>query len=151
MKATVLLVLLMSTISCVGPGAYSERDIKGEIKAIMDQQAKDWTAGDFEGFMKGFHNSKKLRFAHPKGITRGWRTVMDAYKKGVKKSRLEFTDVDITVLSDSSALVFGRFHNFYEDESYKTGLFTLLMRRIDGQWKAVHDHSSDLPADYKEN
>jgi len=150
MKAIALVVLVMSAISCVGPGAYSEPDIKGQIKAVMDQQARDWTAGDLKGFMKGFHNSEELRLAHGKGITRGWQTLLDAYGKATKKSRLEFTDVDITVLSDSAAVIFGRFHNYYEDQSYRTGLFTLLMRRIDGQWKVVHDHCSDLPADYKD-
>ena len=151
MKAILLLVLVMSAISCTGPGNYSETKIKGKIMVVMNQQAKDWSAGDYEAFMTGYHNSKYLRFAHPKGITRGWQGVMDAYKRNPKKSRLEFSDIDITPLSPKAALVFGRFHNYVEDNSYKTGLFTLLMRKIDGQWKTVHDHSSDLPADYKEN
>jgi ketosteroid isomerase-like protein len=75
--------------------------------------------------------------------------VLDAYKTNPKKSRLEFSDIEITPLAPDAALVFGRFHNYVEDNTYKTGLFTLLMRKIDGQWKAVHDHSSDLPSDYK--
>jgi hypothetical protein len=77
MKASLLLVLVMSAVSCVGPGNYSQADIKDAILAVMGQQAKDWTAGDYEGFMKGYHNSEDLRFAHPKGITRGWQTVME--------------------------------------------------------------------------
>jgi len=145
-----LLVLVMSAVSCTGPGNYSETAIKGEIMAVINQQAKDWSAGDYEAFMKGYHNSEDIRFAHPKGITRGWQGVLDAYKRNPKKSRLEFSDIDITPLSPEAALVFGRFHNYVEDNTYKTGLFTLLVRKIDGQWKAVHDHSSDLPADYKE-
>ncbi|MBC8372223.1 MAG: nuclear transport factor 2 family protein [Phycisphaerae bacterium] len=145
-----LLVLAMSAISCMGPGNHNATAIKGEIMAVMNQQAKDWSAGDYEAFMKGYHNSKDIRFAHPKGITRGWRGVLDAYKRNPKKSRLEFSNIDITPLSPKTALVFGRFHNYVEDNTYKTGLFTLLVRKIDGQWKAVHDHSSDLPADYKE-
>ena len=151
MKTSLLLVLTMSAVSCVSPGTYSEINIKSEIMAVMDQQAKDWSAGDYEAFMTGYYNSEDLRFAHPKGITRGWKGVMDAYKRGPKKSRLEFSDLDITCLSGDAALVFGRFHNHFEDKTYKTGLFTLLMKRIDGQWKTVHDHSSDLPADYKGN
>jgi len=145
-----LLVLAMSAVSCTGPGNYNETKIKGEIMAVMNQQAKDWSAGDYEAFMKGYHKSEDIRFAHPKGITRGWQGVLDAYKRNPKKSRLEFSDIDITPLSPEAALVFGRFHNHVEDNTYKTGLFTLLVRKIDGQWKAVHDHSSDLPADYKE-
>ena len=77
------------------------------------------------------------------------QAVLDAYKSNPKKSTLKFSDLDITPLSPTAAMVFGRFHNNVEDGTYKTGLFTLLMRKIDGQWKAVHDHSSDLPSDYK--
>ncbi|MCP4377979.1 MAG: nuclear transport factor 2 family protein [bacterium] len=150
MKTSFLLVLMMSAVSCVAPGNYNESNIKSEILTVMNQQAKDWTARDFEGFMEGYHNSKDLRFAHPHGITRGWQTVMDRYKSGPKKSSLTFSDVDITCISSDAALVFGRFHNHYEDKSYLTGLYTLLMRKIDGKWKIVHDHSSDLPPDYKE-
>jgi tRNA U34 5-carboxymethylaminomethyl modifying GTPase MnmE/TrmE len=64
-KASVplLLVLAMAAISCTGPNNYSETRIKGEIMSVMTQQAKDWTAGDYEAFMKGFHNSEDLRQA----------------------------------------------------------------------------------------
>ncbi|MDP6633742.1 MAG: nuclear transport factor 2 family protein [Phycisphaerae bacterium] len=153
MKKTIIPILLLlaaSAISCTGSVDYDQTAIKSDIKALMTQQAKDWSAGDYEAFMKGYHNSEDIRFAHPKGITRGWQAVMDAYKRNPKKSSLEFSDLDITPLSPSAAMVFGRFHNHVEDNTYKTGLFTLLMRKINGQWKAVHDHSSDLPADYKE-
>ena len=148
-KAVLLLVFAVSTISCTAPADYNQAEIKSDILALMTQQAKDWSAGDYEAFMKGYHKSKDIRFAHPKGITRGWQGVIDAYKRNPKKSRLEFSNIDITPLSPEAAMVFGRFHNYVEDNTYKTGLFTLLMRKIDGQWKAVHDHSSDLPADYK--
>ncbi len=148
-KTALLMILAMTAISCKDPNNYNATEIKNEILSGINQQAKDWTAGDFEAFMKGYHNSKDIRFAHPKGITRGWQGVLDAYKRNPKRSRLEFSDIDITPLSPDAALVFGRFHNYVEDNTYKTGLFTLLMRKINGQWKAVHDHSSDLPDDYK--
>ncbi|MBT3202000.1 MAG: nuclear transport factor 2 family protein [Phycisphaerales bacterium] len=145
-----LTVVATSLISCAAPETYNPAGVKSDIMLVINQQAKDWNAGDFEAFMKGYHNSEDIRFAHPKGITRGWQGVLDAYKKNPKRSRLKFSDIDITPLASDAALVFGRFHNYVEDNSYKTGLFTLLMKRIDGQWKAVHDHSSDLPDDYKE-
>ena len=41
MKASNLLILAMSAVSCTGPGNYSESKINGEIMAVMNQQAKD--------------------------------------------------------------------------------------------------------------
>ena len=54
---------------------------------------------------------------------------------------LTFSDVDVTVLSDDAALVFGRWRLIKDDEE-PSGLYTLLFRKTDQGWKIVHDHSS---------
>lgn len=149
MKTCLVTVALLGLVCCAGPGRVEQKQIRNQILASMNQQAKDWTAGNLEGFMAGYHKSPDTRFAHPKGITMGWQTVMDGYSKSVHKSRLEFSDIDIDVLAPDAAMVFGRFHNYNRDGTYKTGLYTLLMRKFDGRWVIVHDHSSDLPDDYK--
>jgi ketosteroid isomerase-like protein len=59
-----------------------------------------------------------------------------------------FTDIQTTVITADTALVFARFHNVAKaDNAYATGLTTLLCQKIDGRWVIVHDHSSGLPAD----
>ncbi|MCG8511184.1 MAG: nuclear transport factor 2 family protein [Rhodospirillales bacterium] len=128
--------------------AMADAAIRKQIVDTLQTQARAWTDNDLDGFMIGFHRSPDLCFAHPKGITLGYETVRGWYSQSIENSDLRFTDLDVTVLSPDAAVVFGQFHNTMKDGNYATGLFTLLMRKIDGRWVVVHDHSSDLPADW---
>lgn len=150
MKSYALAVLLSAIAGCTGnqPPADYQQQAAADIQQMLNQAAADWTANDLDGFMASYHNSPRLRFAHPKGITLGYDTVKERYAKSIAKSDLTFSDLDVTVLSPDAAVAFGRFQNQSKDGTYATGLFTLLVRKIDGQWKVVHDHSSDLPQDY---
>lgn len=128
--------------------AALSRQAVAEIKRMLNQAAIDWTANNLDGFMASYANSPTLRFAHPKGITLGFDTVKERYAKSITKSDLKFSDLDVTVLALDAAVAFGRFHNRGKDGTNATGLFTLLVRKIEGRWKITHDHSSDLPPDY---
>ncbi|MEM9347180.1 MAG: nuclear transport factor 2 family protein [Planctomycetota bacterium] len=120
--------------------------IQAELDQMMQASAVAWTADDLDGFMRAFHNSEDLVFAIPTGITRGWQPLKERYAPSIVKSNLWFTDIETTVITAETALVFARFHNVMkEDGSYSTGLTTLLCEKIGGNWVIVHDHSSGLP------
>lgn len=151
MRPLVLVLFLITSFGCASHATSHHRVDKAQVRAqiteMMHQSAKAWTANDLDGFMAGFHNDEDLRFATPGGITLGWENVKARYANSIAKSDLRFSDLDITVLTPDAAVVFGRFHNDGKDGSYGTGLYTLLVRKIDGNWVIVHDHSSDLPPD----
>ena len=110
--------------------------------------ADAWTADDLDGFMQSFWKSDDLTFAIPTGITKGWAPLKERYARSINKSNLWFTDIEVTPITQDTALVFARFHNVMkDDQSYSTGLTSLLCKKIDGNWVIVHDHSSGLPAD----
>lgn len=151
-SATAALLLFTALLSACAAGKppRAQTDAKRaqfEITSMLNQAAADWTLNNLDGFMKSYKNTPDLRFAHPKGITLGYDTVKDRYAKSITRSDLTFSDLDVTVLAPDAAVAFGRFNNFGKDGSYATGLFTIVLRKIDGQWKIVHDHSSDLPED----
>ena len=54
---------------------------------------------------------------------------------------LTFSGLDVTVLSDDSAYVFGRW-SLAQEKDDPHGLFTLVFRRLDEGWRIVHDHTS---------
>ena len=54
---------------------------------------------------------------------------------------LAFEDLDVRVLSEHAAMVFGRFRLTRESDE-PTGLFTLLVERHGEQWLIVADHTS---------
>ena len=120
-------------------------DVKKAIKSVLDTQVEAWNRGDIEGFMEGYWKSEQMTFVSGNNVSRGWQAALDRYKRGydtrAKMGQLEFSELEITMLGDDSAMVMGRF-TLIREKDRPTGMFTLIFRRIDGQWKVVHDHTS---------
>ena len=130
------------------PAACAAADaaaIQSAVRAVIDQQAKDWNAGDISKFMRGYDRSDKTRFASGGNITLGWQAVLDRYQRTYSDraamGTLTFSDIDITVASEDTALAFGRWH-LKRDKDEPSGLFTLLFRKTPDGWRIVHDHTS---------
>lgn len=142
---------LSGCVTQPGPAEPSEAQTllaTAGLEQMMHDSAEAWNDDDLDGFMLAFHYSPDLVFAIPTGITRGWQPLKERYARSIDKSDLYFTDIEITVITPDTALVFARFNNIAKsDGSYSTGLTTLLCEKIDGRWVIVHDHSSGLPAD----
>jgi hypothetical protein len=122
--------------------------VEQEVRAVIDQQMRDWNAGNLAGFMEGYHKSERTRFASGGDVNLGFQTVFDRYRKRygdrAAMGTLTFSDVDITVLAPDAAVVFGRYRLQRENDA-PTGLFTLLFRKTGEGWRIVHDHTSSAP------
>lgn len=140
---TTIFALLLTGCS-QSPTVQSEK-IKTKIVQTLEAQDAAWNAGDIDGFMQTYWKSDKLRFASGGHVRRGWQATLDGYKKRypdkAAMGQLSFTDLEIDVLSDDAALVFGRWELKRANDN-PGGLFTLLMRKLDGEWKIVSDHTS---------
>ncbi len=124
-------------------------DIKNgdRILAVLDKQAAAWNAGDLEKFMLGYWRSPELTFFSSSGKLNGWDATIERYRKtyqaeGREMGKLVFDDLDITVLGSESALVRGRWKLTFSDGKQAGGIYTLVFREIEGDWKIVHDHTS---------
>jgi len=115
-----------------------------EIDAVLKAQAQCWNDKDIEGFMQTYWNSEHLTFSGGGKTTRGWRATLERYQARYpadKMGSLHFDNQEITLLSDSAAMVLGFWH-LDQGGKKSDGNFTLVMRKIDGAWKIIHDHSS---------
>jgi hypothetical protein len=135
------LVLVWALAGC-GP---DEAAVEAEVREVIRQGEAAWNAGSIEGYMETYWKSPDLRFASGGGVTYGWQETLDRYLKRypdrAAMGRLEFSDLDIRVVSDEAAVAFGTWRLFREhDEPH--GLFTLLLRRFPEGWRIVHDHTS---------
>jgi ketosteroid isomerase-like protein len=149
-QPAVLILLFASIASALGqpaPQTKSRRGAKTEaaIRAVLDAQRDAWNRGDIEGYMDGYARSPQTEFVGGDGISRGWQTVLDRYKKNYntreKMGTLTFSEIEITLLSKDAALVLGRWRlKRANDEPH--GTFTLLFRKTRAGWRIVHDHSS---------
>ncbi len=115
------------------------------IRAVLEQQARDWNAGSIEKFMRGYAQSEATRFASGGNVRQGWQAVLGRYQQTygdrAAMGTLTFSDIDITELSADAALAFGRWH-LKRDKDEPSGLFTLLFRKTTDGWRIVHDHTS---------
>ena len=142
----VVAVTLLFSFSLSAP-SQTATDTKAQaaIRAVLDAQTAAWNRGDIDGYMDGYDRSPKTEFVGGDSITRGWQQVLDRYKKNYnsreKMGVLTFSDLDIKLLSKTTALVLGRWRlKRASDEPH--GTFTLLFRKTKAGWRIVHDHSS---------
>ncbi len=118
-----------------------------DIKAELTKQVEAWNKGDLDGFMAGYWNSDRLTFYSGGDATEGWQTTLDRYRKryqaeGKAMGKLTFSDIDVVVLTSEAAYVRGKWKLELPDNTKPAGLYSLIMKRIDGNWRIVHDHTS---------
>jgi ketosteroid isomerase-like protein len=126
--------------------AQNRQDVKSmaAIRAVLDAQVAAWNRGDLESYMDGYQRSPDIVFVSADRVTRGWKTVLDRYRRSYdtreKMGVLTFSDVEITMLSKDAAIVLGRWQLRAKGEP--RGRFTLLFRNTKAGWRIVHDHTS---------
>jgi ketosteroid isomerase-like protein len=118
---------------------------KKEITTMMLQQARDWSKGDIEAFMEGYIKSDRLKFIGSGGITYGWNQTLENYKKRYPTKEhtgtLTFNLLDFDQLANDVFLVIGEFH-LKRTVSDADGIFSIILKRINGEWKIIADHTS---------
>ena len=140
-----LVLILAVAAGCAEKEALLENEMEIEIRDVVLEGEAWWNKGSIEGYMGTYWKSQDLRFASGGKVTFGWQKTLEGYLKSypdrAAMGRLVFTDLDITILSHESALVFGAW-KLEREHDQPHGLFTLLLRRFDEGWRIVADHSS---------
>ena len=118
--------------------------IHADIEEVLQRQADRWNEGDVAGYMEPYWHSPALTFSAGGKVTRGFEPTTNyfrtAYPDRAAMGKLTFSDLEITPLGTDAAMVLGRWR--LEATPPKSGAFSLVMRRIDGSWVIIHDHTS---------
>ena len=153
-----LFLLLLSLAVCAGVSASvlgqqqsankqgkRESKMARGIRAVLDAQVDAWNRGDIDGFMRGYAERDDTTFVSGDTVTRGWRVVLDRYKKNYdsreKMGVLTFSELEIKPVADDTAIVLGRWQ-LKRAQDTPGGRFTLIFRRTPAGWRIVHDHTS---------
>ena len=140
MKKLLLPALLL--FACNVFGQSSDETV---IRNLLDRQTKDWNSGNIEGFMKGYWENDSLMFIGKSGVTYGWNNTLNNYKKGYPDTaamgKLNFTLLSVKILSKDYAHVIGKWY-LKRSIGDVSGHYTLLLRKINGTWVIIADHSS---------
>ena len=118
---------------------------KQAILNVLAQQRSDWNNGNVEAYMQGYLKSDSLLFVGKNGPTYGWQNTLENYKKGYPDKNamgfLTFGIKKVNLLTKDTAFVLGSWHLKREKDELK-GYFTLLLKKVNGLWKVIVDHSS---------
>ena len=116
-----------------------------KILNVLEQQRIAWNDNDINEFMKGYLKSDKLVFSGSNGPVFGWNFVKDRYLKKYSTKELmgdlSFEINNLFSLSRKVAILLGKF-NLQRKNEKLSGYFTLIFKKINGNWYIVSDHTS---------
>lgn len=125
--------------------AQSSADRKA-ILGVLSRQQNDWNAGRVDAFMNGYWPSDSLTFIGKVGVTKGYQATLENYKKRypdrASMGTLKFNILKLEFLASDVAYVIGRWHLTRPQVGDAGGHFTLVWRKLKGQWVIISDHSS---------
>ncbi len=115
------------------------------VKKVMAEQTNAWNKGNIDEFMKTYWNNDSLTFIGHGGITYGYNNTLNNYKKNYndssKMGKLFFTLTSLKKLSPEYYFVTGKWF-LKRSMGDIGGYYTLLFRKIKGQWYIITDHTS---------
>jgi ketosteroid isomerase-like protein len=137
------LVFIMGMLISVSSMAQSNDE--KIIRNILADQISFWNKGDIPGFMQGYWNNDSLVFVGKNGPTYGYNNTLRNYQKNYPNKDymgiLNFDILSVQPMEKDHFFVIGKFM-LQRKVGDASGHFTLILRRINGVWKIVSDHSS---------
>ena len=122
-----------------------------EIRETIYAQQAAWNEADIDGFMSYYWESDSLQFVSKNGVTYGWESVKNNYKKSyntkAKMGVLDFDKLKIELLTSAKdesnlAHVTGSWKVIQADKNILSGYFSLVLKKIKGEWRIIIDHTS---------
>jgi hypothetical protein len=135
-------VLIMTSVSQT-KNKPSESDEK-MVRDLLRIQENAWNGGNIEKFMTTYWNSPELVFIGSKGITYGWQATLERYQKNypdtVAMGKLKFDILELNQIEKNTVFLIGKF-SLTRSIGNVSGMFTLVIKKIKGQWLIISDHS----------
>ena len=142
-------IFLLFFIFIFSLGVYSQTKLTEKdslsIMKVLDFQQSAWNDGNIDSFMKGYIKSNDLVFSGSGGPIYGWENTKERYLKSYPNvqimGKLTFDVKRIRKVSKNVAYLIGEYHlkRSIEDSH---GHFTLIWKKIKGNWYIVSDHTS---------
>ncbi|MGH9682867.1 MAG: YybH family protein [Candidatus Acidiferrales bacterium] len=149
----VVILLSITTgplIAISEPTPVVAQSAEASIRQVLQDQTAAWNRGDIDGFMSGYWESSQTEFVSADGVSHGWQTLLDRYRKHYPDrkamGRLTFSNLEIHVVCEDAAFATGQYQLERENDR-PSGDFTLNFQRFPEGWKIVADHTTAFPSD----
>ena len=112
---------------------------------MLKAQEIAWNKGNLVNFMKGYWENDSLLFIGKNGPTYGYKPTLERYQKGYPDTAHmgHFTSTILSMkrISSDCYFVLGKWE-LKSSVGNASGHYTLLIRKIRGDWVIVADHMS---------
>ena len=131
---------LFITISSIAQSAAEK-----EILGILERQTLAWNRGDLEAFMIGYWENDSLMYIGKGGVTYGYASTLNSYKKNygdtARMGKLKFDILHVKSMGPDHYFVVGKWF-LTRSAGNVGGHYTLIFKKIKGEWVIISDHSS---------
>ena len=115
------------------------------VCAAFEASSEAWNRGDLDGYLAGYLDSERTRWISGGTAIQGKAAIAAAlkarYASPEAMGQLQITHLDIDILSDAHAMVFGQACHTLGTK-VRALVFTVHLTRVGGQWLMVTDHTS---------
>ena len=126
------------------------QSVEQQILAPLLESVDDWNRGDIEAFVAAYEPGPETTFVGSE-VSKGTDAVLARYRRAYPDQdhmgKTFFSELEPRPLTDDLAIVTGRYR--LEREQWfggpAHGIFTLVLRKTDGRWRIIHDHTTRLP------
>lgn len=139
------IIIIICFITAFSSYSQNEEKDKKEIHKVLKKQRIAWSKNNIEEFMDGYWKSDSLKFYGANGVTYGWDATLERYQKAYPTKdhtgTLSFRINDISKINTGAYYVLGEYH-LKREVGNADGIFMLVFKNIDGEWKIIADTSS---------
>lgn len=143
MKRSVLYIIAIAL--CLFYSCKNSNNDEQVIRSMLAVQVTEWNKGNIEGYMHGYWENDSLVFIGKNGPKYGYNTTLANYKKSYPTTehmgKLTSTITSMKRISDDHYFVIGKWA-LARSVGDVSGAYTLLIKKINGKWVIVVDHSS---------
>ena len=137
---TIVIVFLTNLIfACVN------EDVEYLLIEKLENQQDCWNVGDFDCFMADYWHNDSLVYIGKETLTYGWSNTLARYKTTYptldEMGKLELTSLSVEPLSIQYYFMIGHW-KLKRNSGDVEGHFSLIWKKIDGEWIIIADHSS---------
>jgi len=124
--------------------------VRAELQSMLARAAVNWNRGDLDAFVDDYLPSDSTTFIGSRGIVRGPKAIRAGYAplfaSGAVRDSLSFLILDVDPVAPDVVNLIGQYTLTRRvggrDSVTSRGPTSLLVRRVQGRWRIVHDHSS---------
>ena len=146
MKRWVVAIGVVAACSARAPSpALNPAEATATAVAFLSASSDAWNRGDLEAFVDDYARDSTTTFVAGGRVQYGWDWIHGNYARWwdleSERDSLQFEDVAARSLGSDYLLTTARFVLFRSDSVTASGPFTLVMKRIEGKWKIIHDQT----------